>query len=77
VRERAALAVVADSGPDAGLGGRRRLGDVPARRGIAAEVLHLTTVVPIDQEAIVAAARQTGFVVTIEEQDLHGGLGAS
>lgn len=42
--------------------------------GIAARVINLRTVKPIDEAAIVAAARATGFVVTIEDHFLSGGL---
>jgi transketolase len=48
-----------------------------AGRGITARVLHVPTVKPIDEAAIVAAAQATGFVVTIEEQSVLGGLGGA
>ena len=37
----------------------------------------MATVSPIDQEAIVAAAMETGAIVTCEEHSVHGGLGSA
>ena len=48
-----------------------------AERGIEAHVLHVPTIKPIDETAIVAAAESTGFVITIEEHSILGGLGGS
>jgi transketolase len=45
-------------------------------RGFAARVLSMHTIRPIDVEAIVAAARQTRAILTIEEHG-RGGLGAA
>jgi transketolase len=42
--------------------------------GIAARVVNLRTLVPLDEEAIVAAARETPLVVTVEDHLLVGGL---
>jgi transketolase len=45
--------------------------------GISARVLNLSTVRPIDRDAIVRAARETGAIVTIEEHTVFGGLGSA
>lgn len=45
--------------------------------GIAAAVLHLPTVKPLDVEAILAAARPVRAVVTVEEHTVMGGLGSA
>jgi transketolase len=45
--------------------------------GIQARVLDMHTLKPIDEEAIVRAARDTGAIVTAEEHLLAGGLGSS
>jgi transketolase len=45
--------------------------------GIGAMVLSVPTVAPIDVEAIVAAAEETGALVTIEEATTRGGLGGA
>ena len=47
-----------------------------ASQGIQARVLDLHTVKPLDEEALVAAARQTGRIVVAEEHLAHGGLGS-
>jgi transketolase len=51
--------------------------DILAREGISAYLLHLPTLKPIDELAIVDAARQTGVVVTTEEHTIIGGLGGA
>ncbi len=46
-------------------------------RGIAARVLNMATVRPIDQEAVRAAAEETGAILTCEEHTVFGGLGSA
>lgn len=46
-------------------------------RGIHAAVLDMHTIKPIDEEAIVHAAQDTGAIVTAEEHLLEGGLGSA
>lgn len=45
--------------------------------GVDAHVLHVPTIKPIDVEAVVAAAERTGFVITVEEHTVVGGLGGA
>jgi len=40
-------------------------------------VLNISTIKPIDEAAIIAAARETGGIVTVEEGMVEGGLGAA
>jgi transketolase len=47
-----------------------------AQQGIDCRVLNMSTLKPIDTEAIVQAARETGAIVTAEEHLEHGGLGS-
>ena len=47
------------------------------RRGVSARVVDMHTVKPLDEEAIVAAARETGRIVTVEEHSRFGGLGGA
>ena len=46
-------------------------------QGIEARVLSMHTVKPIDREAILKAARETGAVLTVEEHNVLGGLGGA
>jgi transketolase len=46
-------------------------------RGISARVLDMHTIKPIDQQAIILAARETGAIVTAEEHNILGGLGGA
>ena len=48
-----------------------------AAEGIAASVLHLPTLKPLDVAAVVAVAERTGAVVTAEDHSIIGGLGGA
>lgn len=48
-----------------------------AQEGVAAEVVHLGSIKPIDAELIVASARRTGCAVTAENASIVGGLGSA
>jgi transketolase len=45
--------------------------------GIDARVVNMSTIRPIDTAEIVAAARETGGIVTVEEHSVVGGLGSA
>ncbi|MDI6696710.1 MAG: transketolase C-terminal domain-containing protein [Anaerolineales bacterium] len=51
--------------------------DLLGAEGIRAYVLHLPTIKPLDEEAIIHAARRTGRVVTAEDHTILGGLGGA
>jgi transketolase len=46
-------------------------------QGVQARVINMATVKPIDREAIVEAATETGAIVTTEEHTIYGGLGSA
>ncbi len=48
-----------------------------AKEGLQARVLNMSTVRPIDTQAIQAAAAETGAIVTAEEHTIYGGLGSA
>jgi transketolase len=48
-----------------------------AVEGISLRVVNMATIKPIDQEAIISAARETGAIVTAEEHNIIGGLGSA
>ena len=45
--------------------------------GIEAKVINIHTIKPLDEDLIVAAAKETGKVVTVEEHSVIGGLGSA
>jgi transketolase len=47
------------------------------KSGIHARVLSMHTVKPLDREAIIRAAKETGAIVTVEEHNIMGGLGGA
>ncbi len=51
--------------------------DQMAQEGISCRVLNMHTIKPIDTEAIVAAAEETGAIVTVEEHQVNAGLGGA
>ena len=45
--------------------------------GTQALILHVPTIKPFDEQAVEAAARHTGAVVTVEDHSIIGGLGSA
>lgn len=48
-----------------------------AAEGVDAKVINIHTIKPLDEELIIAAAKETGRVVTVEEHSVIGGLGSA
>lgn len=48
-----------------------------AAEGINAKVINIHTIKPLDAELVVAAAKETGMIVTVEEHSVIGGLGSA
>jgi len=48
-----------------------------SERGVEARVINMSTIKPVDTEVALAAARETGAIVTIEEHSIIGGLGSA
>ena len=48
-----------------------------AAEGIDAKVINIHTIKPIDKDLIIAAAKETGKIVTVEEHSVIGGLGSA
>lgn len=59
------------------LGRALKAADLLAEKGIAAGVLEIHTLKPLDTEAIVQAAERSGVLVTAEEHTVIGGLGGA
>lgn len=51
--------------------------DMLAVEGIKARVLDMHTIKPIDREAVIRAAAETGAIVTCENHNVVGGLGSA
>ncbi|HMM29129.1 MAG TPA: transketolase C-terminal domain-containing protein [Aggregatilineaceae bacterium] len=49
--------------------------DVLARQGISAGLISMHTLKPLDEDALLAAARSSRALVTVEEHSVYGGLG--
>ena len=48
-----------------------------AAEGVSAEVINIHTIKPLDEELVLASAKKTGKVVTVEEHSVIGGLGSA
>ncbi|MCD8348846.1 MAG: transketolase family protein [Lachnospiraceae bacterium] len=48
-----------------------------AADGISAQVVNIHTIKPLDEELVVACAKKTGKIVTVEEHSVIGGLGGA
>ena len=51
--------------------------DLLYKHGIDAEVVHVPTLKPLDEETILSSVRKTKHVVTVEEAQINGGLGGA
>ena len=51
--------------------------DELAAKGVSARVIDMHTIIPIDSDAIIKAAADTGKIVTAEEHSVIGGLGSA
>lgn len=51
--------------------------NILAEQGINAEVVHIPTIKPLDNQTILDSARRTGRVLTAEEAQITGGLGGA
>ena len=45
------------------------------KEGINAEIINIATIKPLDEELVIASAKKTGKVITVEEHNIIGGLG--
>jgi transketolase len=45
--------------------------------GVSVKVLNLSTIKPIDEESLIALAKETGAIVTVEEHQIAGGMGSA
>ena len=51
--------------------------DMLKNDGINARIINMATIKPLDNEAVLAAAKETGAIVTAEEHSVIGGLGSA
>ncbi len=47
------------------------------KQGIKARMIHMPTIKPMDEEAIVKASKETGHIITVENHSQLGGLGGA
>lgn len=50
-------------------------GKTLADTGISAEIINMATIKPLDEELVLASAKKTGRIITVEEHNVIGGLG--
>lgn len=51
--------------------------DLLAKKGIDVEIVHMPMVKPMDKETVLASAKKTGFVITVENHSVIGGVGSA
>jgi transketolase len=51
--------------------------EILAAEGISVRLINMHTIKPLDKAAIIAAAKETGAIVTAEDHQRHGGLGGA
>jgi transketolase len=68
------LSIIANGVP---LPGALEAAQTLSARGYDVRVIDLHTVKPIDRDAVLKAARETGAILTVEEHNIDGGLGSA
>ncbi len=51
--------------------------EILAHKGVDAEVVHVPTIKPLDDETVIKSLEKTGRAVTVEEAQIAGGLGGA
>jgi transketolase len=51
--------------------------EILSAEGISVRIINMHTIKPVDVEAIIKAANETGAIVTAEDHQKHGGLGGA
>ena len=51
--------------------------EILKQNNIDAEIIHIPVVKPIDKETVIETAKKTGFVITVENHSLIGGLASA
>lgn len=46
-------------------------------KGIQVEVMNLSTIKPLDEKSVIAFAKRTGKIITVEEHQIRGGMGSA
>ena len=60
-----------------GVDAKKAVEDLEKEKGISCRLVSLYSIKPIDREAIVRAAKETGAIVVVEEHNLSGGVGSA
>ena len=51
--------------------------EILEEKGINAEVISMPVIKPFDKNSVIESAKKTGFVVTVENHSINGGLGSA
>jgi transketolase len=58
-------------------GGKEAAEFLAHEKGIQVRLLDMHTIKPLDRDAVIRAARETGGIITVEEHSIIGGLGSA
>ena len=51
--------------------------EILEKKGISTEVISIPVIKPFDKDTVINSAKKTGFVVTVENHSINGGLGSA
>ena len=51
--------------------------DLLAEKGVKARVVNMSSIKPIDEEAIVKASKETSCIITVDNHNIYGGMGSA
>lgn len=52
-----------------------RAGEILSEKNISARIINMATIKPLDEVAVISAAKECGKIITVEEHSIIGGLG--
>ncbi|MBD3386176.1 transketolase family protein [candidate division KSB1 bacterium] len=59
------------------IGDTLKAADILSQKGIKARVLNMSSIKPIDEQAIIQAAEDTGRILTVDNHNIYGGVGSA
>lgn len=54
-----------------------KAGELLERDGISVEIINVSSIKPLDGETILKSAKKTGLFITVEDHNIHGGMGSA
>jgi len=51
--------------------------EILKNKGYTSRIINMSSIKPVDEDAVIKAAKETGIIVTIDNHNIYGGLGSA